>query len=339
VPRAVASPGRVPTGSGPRSPIEVNIVADGPNLRDARRPDEDPENPKSHSWCQTFRDHGSREFCRCAPAPCLRSCSRSLRRPALRRAKLLNAARPLTAVEIASVLDTSRRAVARKTFHASALSGRHSLDVRVDRSGRPKIVRTAFGLEAGIVFGGPACAPAPSFPTEMRWHEDVVSIVEYTGRPPRRCDGSVEPGEMVVSYTLSSRSSSWTTEGRRRDPTEIQHANVERAFELLRGIAPLTSGERCSIGGRRARAFVAPWTPPPDRSGHAPILTGDPIPNVAGEPSQTEAKESLWIDVQSLLPLRWKISKHGMLMFGYDFRKVSLDLRPPPGVRAPDCIR
>jgi len=251
---------------------------------------------------------------------------------------LLNAARPLTAIEIASVLDASRRAVARKTFRASALSGRLSLDVRVERSGRPKIVRTAFGLEGGMVFGVAAGAPTPPFSTEMRWHEDVVSIVEYTGRPVRRCDGSVEPGEMVISYTLSSRSSSWTTEGRRRDPTEIQYPNVQRVFELLRGIAPLTSGERCSIGGRPARAFVAPWKPPPDRSSHAPILTGDPIPNVAGEPSQTEATESLWIDVRSLLPLRWKISKRGVLMYGYDFKKMSLDLRPPPGVRAPDCI-
>jgi hypothetical protein len=56
----------------------------------------------------------------------------------------------------------------------------------------------------------------------------------------------------------------------------------------------------------------------------------------------------LWIDVESLLPLRWGVSiasapERGIppipdygLSFSYD---ASIDVRPPDGVAPPDCIR
>ena len=63
------------------------------------------------------------------------------------------------------------------------------------------------------------------------------------------------------------------------------------------------------------------------------------MPNVAGERAPTDATESLWIDVRSLLPVRWEVAKRGARVYGYDFKQMPLDLRPPHGVRAPGCIK
>ena len=246
---------------------------------------------------------------------------------------LLNAARPLTVNEIAAVLDASRHAVARKTFQVSSLMFQYSGDVLIGPAGRPRFVRSISGIEGGVV-GGVVGTPAH---VETHWQEEIISIVDHTGRPARRCGGSVEPGELLIVYTR--RGSSWTAVSRRRDPSEVQNATFEHAFELLRGAAALTSGERGSIGGRPARAFVAPWTPPPDRGVGAPRLTGDPLPNVAGEPAPPEMTERLWIDLRSLLPLRWEVMKRGARVYGYDLLQMPLDIRPPAGVAAPDCIR
>ena len=246
--------------------------------------------------------------------------------------ELLNLARPLTSTEIAAVLDAARRAAARRTFRASALTYHHTSDVLIGPSGRPKFVRSISGIEGGVV-GGVVGTPAQ---VETHWQEEIISIVDHTGRPARRCGGSVEPGELVIEYTR--RGPSWTAVSRRRDPAEVQNATFEHAFEVLRGGAALTSGERGSIGGRPARAFAAPWTSPPDRSVGAPRLTGDPLPNVAGEPAPPEMTERLWIDVRSLLPVRWEVMKRGARVYGYDFLQMPLDIRPPAGVAAPDCI-
>src|SRR5436190_4654657 len=249
---------------------------------------------------------------------------------------LLNAERPLMPTEIAAVLDASRRAVARKTFRASSVGGHQTVDVLVGPSGQPKVVRSVSVIERGIVYGTAAGTSAPPLQTETRWQEEVVSILDYTGRPARQCDGSLEPGEMMILY-MRQGSSSWTATARRHDPSAIQNPGVERAFELLRGSAPLTSSQQSRIESRAARVFVAPWNPPPDRSVSAPRLTGDPMPNVAGERAPTDATESLWIDVRSLLPVRWEVAKRGARVYGYDFKQMPLDLRPPPGVRAPGC--
>jgi hypothetical protein len=85
-----------------------------------------------------------------------------------------------------------------------------------------------------------------------------------------------------------------------------------------------TSGECEEIDGRWARAFVA----------------RNPAPNVL--------TQALWIDADSLLPLRWDASypadpdrgipakPYTRVWFGYD---ASVDVRPPDGITPPDCIR
>jgi hypothetical protein len=83
--------------------------------------------------------------------------------------------------------------------------------------------------------------------------------------------------------------------------------------------------------GRVGRALVTPWTLPAG-------AIGGPIPE--------GVRQSLWIDTVSFLPCRWSLSapagrglpalpEYG-LSFTYD---ASLDLRPPDGVPAPDCVR
>jgi hypothetical protein len=108
---------------------------------------------------------------------------------------------------------------------------------------------------------------------------------------------------------------------------------------MLRGAIAVTSGERRRMGDRWARAFVALWSPPVDRATEKPLLTGDPLPNVAGDPRPNSAMQSLWIDTEWLLPLRWALSGAGRLNYRFDFSYGSIDLRPPEGVDAPQCIR
>ena len=109
---------------------------------------------------------------------------------------------------------------------------------------------------------------------------------------------------------------------------------------MLQGGRPIASGERRQISGRWARAFTSRWAPPAPSSFAEPeLLIGDPLPNVVGEPTPSDAVQSLWIDIESLLPLHWEASNRGSLAYGYDFRYQAADLRPPAGVDAPDCIR
>jgi hypothetical protein len=173
-------------------------------------------------------------------------------------------------------------------------------------------------------------------PTETRWQEDVINIIDYTGRPARHCDGSTQQGEMVIEYTRGSSTQAWTATARRRDARDI---GIARAFEMLRGAGPITSGERRRIGDRWARAFVSLWTPPETGITQPPLLIGDPLPNVVGEPAPNDAIQSLWIDTESLLPLRWEVSKRGMLIYRSNFAYQPIDLRTPAGIDAPGCIR
>jgi len=248
----------------------------------------------------------------------------------------LNTARSLTTTEIATVLDASRQALTAKTFRVSFPPRGQGPEVLMGPAGRPKVIRTTYGIEGGVVSRTPGGATSS---TESLWHEDFISIVDSTDRPARRCDGLTEEGEMVIEYVLRSTTNAWTATARRRSAREVGGPGIAPMFEMLLGAAPVTSGERRQIGGRWARAFVSSWTPPPAPKSQAPILTGDPMPNVAGDPAPHDATQSLWIDTASLLPLRWEVSTRGMLTHGFNITYESIDLRPPAGVDAPECIR
>ena len=111
-------------------------------------------------------------------------------------------------------------------------------------------------------------------------------------------------------------------------------------FEMLQGDGPIASGERRRISGRSARALISPWTPPTLTFVEPPLLTGDPIPNAVGKPAPNDAVQSLWIDIESLLPLRWEASESGWLLaLRYDFSYQAIDLRSPADVDSPECFR
>jgi hypothetical protein len=149
--------------------------------------------------------------------------------------ELLDLPRPLTNTEIAAVLGASQEALAGKTFRLSATAGGNGTEVLMDPAGQPRMIRMAYGLEDGTVGG---VVPGSSNPPAVsRWREDVVTIVDDTRRPARRCDGSAGDGEMVIEFERRGPDGAWTATARRRDSRDAAG----------RGIAPvLAMWSRCS---------------------------------------------------------------------------------------------
>jgi hypothetical protein len=254
---------------------------------------------------------------------------------------LLSAARTLTKTEIETILSASRQALVAKTFHLAFIPGNQGLDVLMGRAGEPKIIRWAGAVEGGTV-GGVVFDDVTSrrpVETETHWRREFVVVIDFTGRSARRCGESAGQGELVVEYKLDVPTKEWTTTARQRYARDFGGPGIAPVFEMLQGDGPIASGERRSISGRSARALISPWTPPTLTFVEPPLLTGDPIPNAVGKPAPNDAVQSLWIDIESLLPLRWEASKRGSLAYGYDFRYEAIDLGPPAGIDSPDCIR
>ena len=134
----------------------------------------------------------------------------------------------------------------------------------------------------------------------------------------------------MIEYERHSLDNQWTVKARTRTSQEL----ATPIFDILAGATPVESGGRRQIGERPARSLVAPWPLPSDAQPASPLPPG--------------VTQSLWIDTDSLLPLRWSISMPAMsgrgmpaipdygLSFTYD---PSLDVRPPDGVARPDCVR
>ena len=108
---------------------------------------------------------------------------------------------------------------------------------------------------------------------------------------------------------------------------------------MLGGDGPIASGVSGEIAGRRARALVSPWVSPFEPRAQRPRIIGDPIPNVRGDRAPSESLQSLWIDTESLLPLRWEVTRDGASTQSFGFTYERIDLQPPAGVDAPACIR
>jgi hypothetical protein len=252
--------------------------------------------------------------------------------------ELLNAARPLQPAEVAAVLAASQQAVAGRSFHLSFGNGQSATDVVMGSGGRPRFVRTAGSIQGGTVSGIAGCSspPCPTAPPQTRteWRDDLIHMIEYTHQPARRCDGSPQSGDLIVEYEHRSSTNAWTARAR----ATSAHPTLAPLFQMLSGAMTLASGERRPIDGRSARALVAPWTPPA-----APIdleiVTGDPLPNVKGGAPPGDGQQVLWVDTESLLPLRVEFTKRGMPAYGATFVYESIDIRPPAGVTPPQCIQ
>jgi putative oxidoreductase len=265
--------------------------------------------------------------------------------PQLSPRELLDAQRALTSTEIASVLAASHDALAGKTFRLS-FGFAPGPEVLMGSAGQPARIRVTYGLVSGIVTGSGE---------SRQWTEDITKIFDYADRPARLCDGSTAAaGHLVIEYTYRRTSADreppgWRGTKRRRVEGEAGMPGLIPVFEMLRGVGSggsgesLTSGDRQRIGDRWARGFVSRFVPLAARHSPSspPLLIGDPRPNVAGErpPREEPAPmpiQTLWIDTESLLPLRWEATDHGRRLQHYDFIVEPIDLRLPETVEM-DC--
>lgn len=156
---------------------------------------------------------------------------------------------------------------------------------------------------------------------------DVVTFLHYTRTPARMCGGTSEPGELVLEYENAGRG--WSVKSRSRRASEINGA----AFDMLAGAHPVTAGPAQRIGDRPARPLIAPYKLPEGAIGGPPPGT----------------MMSLWLDTDTLLPVRWSLTipasrelgiPAGLPEFGVVFTyREGIDLHPPTEVPAPDCIR
>jgi hypothetical protein len=208
-------------------------------------------------------------------------------------------------------------------------------------NGRPTFIRMKMSYQAGFV-GGTAGGAAPSSRT---WTVEAVHVTEFTGRGARPCSGTVPAGELIVEYR--NEGSGWTASAQSRPypgyPIEV--------FDILAGVLPADSGDVEQLGDRTARALVVPWTPStPDAKSKPEVLIGDPLPNVRRETSATARTGflRLWIDVDSLLPLRWERfiaadAARGIPAkpdYAFSFRyDPTIAIARPDGVTPPDCVR
>ena len=157
-------------------------------------------------------------------------------------------------------------------------------------------------------------------------HAETVTFLHYTATAARGCDGMPRTGELVLEY--EHKGSTWTAKARMRSEFELNNA----AFVMLAGHQALTSGPVERLSDRTLRALVAPFQRPEG------VLGGPPPGTLM----------SLWLDTDSLLPVRWSLTlpasaEHGIPAGVPDFEVWftyldGLELQPPTDVPAPACI-
>jgi hypothetical protein len=223
------------------------------------------------------------------------------------RERLANPA-PLGADEITQVLDAVRAAVARKTFWvSSSFAGTPSLELLLGSDGRPVLIQVTSGIDTSGA-GQPAR------------HVTVEVLTHFLRQPALYCDGSPAPGELVAEY--ENVGDGWTVSMRH---SEAGPGDLTPISAALRGEVAFVDAGASTIAGRLARGLTAPWNP------------RDPDAVRAHEAAQT-----LWLDEQSLLPLRWSVTMSvpvGAAAFGFFLvPDDTIELRPPAGVQPASCI-
>lgn len=237
-------------------------------------------------------------------------------RPAPR--DLVRLARPLQPAEIGAVLAASRQALAGKTFTLSFPGREEGPQVLMRDDGRPAIMRTTYGVSGGFVSVGSGGTGGST----TEWHDDFIEIADYTHAPAQRCDGSTVAGELVITYIYRRSTDTWTATAANTAvtwdgmPSEI----AAPIFNVLSGTTvPVSDVTRKGADGRLARAFTVPVSLPVAAS--------------------AVATQSLWIDTESMLPIRWDMAVGDRVGYEMVFNFQPLDLRPPEGVvEPPRCI-
>lgn len=233
---------------------------------------------------------------------------------------LLNLQRPLTDVEVRRVVSGIRQALAGKTLRlVDKFQG--DPEILMGRDGLPRLVR--------LKGRGESVAGITTETGTMRVFnlpDIIVSVFEYSRVPARRCNGGPAASGMAIEYLLNL-----TTKVRQVTARELgpRDAGMVRPLEMFKATETLTSGENRLVAKRRARALVSPMPMRGDV-----VLTGDPAPN----PAEFVPMQSLWIDTDSLLPLRWEVFQRQARLGAIDFVYEQIDLRRPAGFEMPTCI-
>jgi hypothetical protein len=238
---------------------------------------------------------------------------------------LVKAPRALQPNEVAAVLEGVRQAIAGQAARLAFAPDGSGPEVLFGPDGRRRLVRSMDGTQGGMV---------GSDGTRTTWHTTVETIADYTGRPALGCDSTRLDASLLVEYR-NEDGKGWTAAAR----ATTNHEVLTPIFDMLDGTTTMESGELRTFGSRTARALVAPWTPPPG-SVALDTTAGDPLPNATGRaPAAPRAAQKLWIDVDSLRPLRWEVALAGApsyaLMFIYDSVPAP---RIPDGVTPPACV-
>jgi hypothetical protein len=210
---------------------------------------------------------------------------------------------PLLAEEIADLLQASREALAYKSLRLSrSPTGTPGAEYLIGPDGRPVMIRASSDRPDWRAFTPGA---------RLEFQRDAITITNYTRRAALHCDGVLTAEEMVVEYR--SAGDQWTATARLADPLEF----TATVFAVLTGEAALEDGGQRRILDRRTRGLTGLWEP-----------TGTP--------------HTLWIDELTFVPILWQVAATQKaapadegLYFVYD---QSIDIRPPRGVVAPECL-
>ena len=241
----------------------------------------------------------------------------------------LKTSRPLLPAEITLVLDAAREALKGRTFKLSYQPGGMGPEILIGATGRPHYMRAVSGVGevTASAVGGAGGDTSLSGRSDAVRHVDIITFTDFTGTPARKCDGSAIDGELVIEYEHRSDTDRWTVKARRATMHEFAGA----LFDVLSGSSPIESGERRRIGDRETRALRSAFRPPSDSN---------------SDPVMSEATQSLWIDLETLLPVRWSLSipavpERGIPAipdYGLSFTYGAFDLQPPDGITPPTCL-
>ena len=241
----------------------------------------------------------------------------------------LSASAPLQAADIAQLLQAAREQIAYRSLKLSFFAtGSPGSEILMDSDGRPVFVRSTGGFSVSL---GPGAQPQNRV--------DSVTLTYYTRQAARYCNGSLAPGEIVLDY--QNAGGGWTVSARHSTPAFEIFAPI---FAALMGEVALEDGGRSTIADRPARGLRAPWSPPEIREAEQLPGGGTAERRLIPGPSVAGAVQTLWIDEQSFLPLRWSVTMPAPaavtpidygVFFVYD---RSIELHAPPGIEAPTCI-
>jgi hypothetical protein len=151
-------------------------------------------------------------------------------------------------------------------------------------------------------------------------------VTEYTRLRAQTCDGSQMRGELAIDYIYSRAERRWRANARASNGYEVGSP----IFDILAGVTPAELRGDVQEDGRPAYVLTAAWKLP------AGAQRGSPDP-----PGMTQ---SLWIDAESMWPIRWSVSvpaADAMNAAEYTLsfvRHPPIDVRRPPRVTQPLCI-